>query len=82
MKADEKALSEFPYSDNLETEQERRKARVFYAMGYYQAEKDFALIPEDMGVIFNLVRKCQSRFGSGDAAYEEALRLFNKARNK
>ena len=55
--------------------------RMLFIQGYEQAEKDCALIPEDMGVIFSLVRRCQSRFGSGDAAYEEALRLFNKARN-
>ena len=53
-----------------------------YVAGYREAEKENALIPEDMGVIFNLVRKLQYKYG-GDyqGCLEEALELFNKAKN-
>lgn len=56
-------------------------ARMYFAMGYDQAEKDLALIPEDMSVIFNLVRDLQGKYSDTRGCYEEALDLFNKARN-
>ena len=50
--------------------------------GYELAEKDLALTPEDMGVIFNLVRELQYKYNDLSGCYEEALGLFNKARNE
>ena len=41
-----------------------------------------ALIPEDMGVIFNLVRGLQSKYDDVSVCYEEALRLFMAAKNE
>lgn len=48
--------------------------------GYEQAERDCALIPEDMGVIYNLVSELQYKYTDIRGCYEEALELFNKAR--
>ena len=53
-----------------------------YRAGYEQAEKDLALIPEDIGVIFNLVLQCQTKYSATTGCYEEVLELFNKARNE
>ena len=52
-----------------------------YTAGYEQAEKDLALIPEDIGVIFNLVLQCQQKYNATSGCYQEVLELFNKARN-
>ena len=54
--------------------------RAACAVGYMQAEKDLALIPEDMGVIFNLVRDLQSKYSATEGCYAEALRMFNEQR--
>lgn len=56
--------------------------RRLFKEGYEHAEKDLALTPEDMGVIFNLVRELQSKYNDVSGCYEEALELFNKARNE
>ena len=58
-----------------------RTGQRLYIEGYEQAEKDLALIPEDMGVIFHLVRKLQYKYNDWSGCLEEALRLFNEARN-
>lgn len=56
--------------------------RRLFKEGYEQAEKDCALIPDDMGVIYNLVRRLQSKYGDNhEGCFEEALELFNKSRN-
>ena len=52
-----------------------------YVAGYREAEKDCALIPEDMGVIFNLVRELQAKYTDVRGCYEEALKMFNDAKN-
>ena len=52
-----------------------------YTAGYEQAEKDLALIPEDIGVIFNLVLQYQHKYSATIGCYEEVLRLFNEGRN-
>ena len=56
--------------------------RAAYMLGYTHAEKDLALIPEDMGVIHQLVRKLQYKYSAVQGCYEEALEMFNKARNE
>ena len=48
--------------------------------GYEQAEKDCALTPEDIKVIFYLVRRLQYKYSDISGCFEEALELFNKAR--
>lgn len=48
---------------------------------YEQAERDLALVPEDMGVIFNLVRELQAKYTDIRGCYEESLKMFNDAKN-
>lgn len=55
--------------------------RDIWLLGYHEAERDCALIPEDMGVIFHLVRKLQYKYNDWSGCLEEALRLFNEARD-
>ena len=78
-KAEERAMAAYPevdgYAANYKSEREA------FLHGYKQAEKDLALIPEDMGVIFHLVRKLQYKYNDWNGCLEEALRLFNEARN-
>lgn len=56
--------------------------RRLFKEGYEQAEKDNALTPEDIKVIFYLVRKLQYKYSDISGCFEEALELFNKARRK
>lgn len=58
-----------------------RTGQRLFKEGYEQAEKDCALIPEDMGVIFNLVNELQRKYTDIRGCYAEALKMFNDARN-
>ena len=53
-----------------------------YLNGYRQAEKDCALTPEDVGVIYNLVRNLQYQYDDMNECYYEALRLYDEAKNE
>ena len=75
-RAEQAALKAYPGQTK-----EHSTARFFFADGYEQAEKDLALIPEDIGVIFNLVLQCQTKYSATSGCYQEVLELFNKARN-
>lgn len=83
IKAQQASIKAFPDDlPNGGATMKQSARREVYIQGYEQAEKDLALIPEDMGVIFNLVRKLQYKYGDVRGCYDEALKLFNKARNE
>ena len=48
-----------------------------YRQGYEQAKKDFALTPEDIGLIFNKVRELQIKYNSTEGCYQEVADWFN-----
>ena len=57
-----------------------RTGQRLFKEGYEQAEKDLALTPEDIGVIFNLVRNLQVKYTDYHGCFAEALKMFNDAR--
>ena len=87
-KAEEAALKAYPFQERSAKTQfgtitfdQHADTRQAFIEGYEQAEKDLALIPEDVGVIFNLVRELQVKYADVRECYEEVLILFNEARN-
>ena len=86
-KAEKKALKVYPLEERKAetyfgtfTFDQHAPERKAYVEGYLQAEKDCALIPEDIKVIFYLVRRLQYKYSDISGCFEEALKLFNKAR--
>ena len=73
-----KAAEAFPH--DVYKGEEGDSLRWAFVVGFHQANKENALIPEDMGVIFNLVRECQTKYCETRGCYEEVLELFNKAK--
>ena len=50
--------------------------------GYEQAEKDLALMKEDVRTIFNLVRELQVKYSSTEGCLQEVADIFNEQRKK
>ena len=87
-RAEEAALKAYPYKreilflDGFQEFDRNSVPRTIFQEGYEQAEKDCALIPEDIKVIFYLVRRLQYKYSDISGCFEEALELFNEARRK
>lgn len=47
-----------------------------------ESEKDLALTTDDIGTIFDLVRKLQVKYTATVGCYEEVLQEFNKLKNE
>ena len=55
-----------------------------FIRGYRKAEKELKLMPEDIGVIYNLVHQLQHKYEYEytNDLYAEVLERFNEARNE